>query len=284
MQKFIPYSLNVGGRLVEISRPWVMGVVNVTPDSFFPDSRVNDLEQLERRVRQMLDDGADVIDVGACSTRPGAETVTEDEELRRLQWALPVVRRLLPEHVLLSVDTFRARVAASAVEQWGAQIVNDISGATLDPDMERTLARLQVPVVAMHMRGTPATMQQLTDYDNVTAQVLEWLARRVDHLHQLGVADVIADPGFGFAKTVEQNYELLAHLDVFHALQVPLLVGVSRKSMVMAPLGCDAAHALGGTTVLHTAALLAGAHMVRVHDVRAAVEARTLCMMIMENG
>ncbi|MBR3101504.1 MAG: dihydropteroate synthase [Muribaculaceae bacterium] len=280
MHKFVPYSLNIAGRLVTIHHPWIMGVVNVTPDSFYAHSRATGLAALESLVRQLVAEGADVIDVGACSTRPGAELVDEAEEMQRLRWALPVLSRVVPEHVLISVDTFRSRVAACCVEEFGAHIINDISGGTLDPDMDATMARLRVPSVVMHMRGTPTNMQQLTDYDNVTAEVLEWLARRIDELHQSGVNDVIADPGFGFAKTVVQNYRLLHDLELFHSLDVPLLVGMSRKSMVTRVLEVEAGEALNGTTVLNTAALLAGAHILRVHDVRAAVEARKLTELL----
>ena len=250
MQPFKTYSLNIKGRLVTIDRPWVMGIVNVTPDSFYSGSRVEDEQTLIGRVRQMLDEGADVIDVGACSTRPGSESVDAVGEMERLQWALAVIRREAPD-AIVSVDTYRARVARRCVEEWGTDIINDISGGTLDDEMFNTVARLQVPYVLMHMRGTPETMSTLTDYDNVTAEVLEWMARRIDELRQLGVADV-------------------------------LLVGVSRKRMIYTPLGCSADEALNGTTVINTMALLQGAHFLRVHDVQAAVQAVRLTTMIRE--
>lgn len=272
LQPFKPYSLNLHGRLVTIDRPWVMGIINVTPDSFYSGSRVGDEQMLVERVHQMLDEGADVLDVGACSTRPGSQSVDAAGEMERLRWALNVIRRVAPDSVI-SVDTYRADVARRCVEEWGADIINDISGGTLDETMFSTVARLHVPYVLMHMRGTPATMASMTQYDNVAADVLEWMARRIDQLRQMGVADVIADPGFGFAKTLEQNYELLAGLDAFHALEAPLLVGVSRKRMIYTPLNSDADHALNGTTVLNTLALERGAHILRVHDVRPAVEA-----------
>ena len=272
LQPFKPYSLNLHGRLVTIDRPWVMGIINVTPDSFYSGSRVGDEQMLVERVHQMLDEGADVLDVGACSTRPGSQSVDAVGEMERLHWALNVIRRVAPDSVI-SVDTYRADVARRCVEEWGADIINDISGGTLDETMFSTVARLHVPYVLMHMRGTPATMASMTQYDNVAAEVLEWMARRIDQLRQMGVADVIADPGFGFAKTLEQNYELLAGLDAFHALEAPLLVGVSRKRMIYTPLNSDADHALNGTTVLNTLALERGAHILRVHDVRPAVEA-----------
>lgn len=279
MQPFKTYSLNMRGQLVTIDRPWVMGIVNVTPDSFYSGSRVTDEQTLIGRVQTMLADGADVIDVGACSTRPGSESVDAKGEMERLEWALAVIRREAPD-VILSVDTYRAEVAQRCVEEWGADIINDISGGTLDETMFSTVASLKVPYVLMHMRGTPETMTGLTDYDNVAADVLEWMARRIDELRQLGVADIIADPGFGFAKTVEQNYELLMRLEAFHALDAPLLVGVSRKRMIYTPLSCDADHALNGTTVVNTVALMQGAHILRVHDVRAAAEAVKLIAMM----
>ena len=279
LQPFHTYSLNLHGRLVTIDRPWVMGIINVTPDSFYSGSRVNDERSLVERVRQMLDEGADVLDVGACSTRPGSEQVDARQEMERLQWALGVMRREAPD-AIISVDTYRADVARRCVEEWGADIVNDISGGLIDEAMFATVAELQVPYVLMHMRGTPETMSSLTDYDNVAAEVLEWMARRIDELRQLGVADVIADPGFGFAKTQEQNYELLARLEAFHALNAPLLVGVSRKRMIYTPLGCTADEALNGTTVINTIALQQGAHILRVHDVKAAVEAVRLTTLL----
>lgn len=283
MRPFITYSLNLRGRLVTIDRPWVMGIINITPDSFYGGSRVNDEQTLVERVRQMIDDGADVLDLGACSTRPGSEQVDADEEMRRLQWALDVIRREAPD-AILSVDTYRAEVARRCVREWGADIINDISGGLIDEAMFSTVAELQVPYVLMHMRGTPETMSSLTDYDDVAADVLEWMARRIDELRQLGVADVIADPGFGFAKTLEQNYELLARLEAFHALNAPLLVGVSRKRMIYTPLGCTADDALNGTTVINTIALQQGAHILRVHDVKAAVEAVRLVTLLRQGA
>ncbi len=274
--------MNLRGRLVEIDRPWVMGIVNVTPDSFYSGSRATDELTLVDRVRQLIAEGADVLDIGACSTRPGSQSVDAQGEMERLQWALNIIRREAPS-VILSVDTYRADVARRCVEDWGVDIINDISGGTLDDTMFKTVAQLHVPYVLMHMRGTPDTMSSLTDYDNVTADVLEWMARRIDDMRQMGVADIIADPGFGFAKTVEQNYELLARLEAFHALNAPLLVGVSRKRMIYTPLDCTADEALNGTTIVNTLALERGAHILRVHDVRAAVEAVKLVSLMRES-
>lgn len=279
MLPFKPYSLNLRGRLVTMQRPWVMGIVNITPDSFYSSSRATDEQTLMARVHQLLDEGADILDMGACSTRPGSDQVTASEEMDRLQWALGIIRREWSD-TILSVDTYRADVANRCVEEWGVDIINDISGGTLDDAMFDTVARLHVPYVLMHMRGTPDTMSSLTQYDNVTADVLEWMARRIDELRQMGVADVIADPGFGFAKTVEQNYEMLGRLEAFHALEAPLLVGVSRKRMIYTPLECTADDALNGTTIVNTLALERGAHILRVHDVRAAVEAVKLISLL----
>ncbi|MBQ3364510.1 MAG: dihydropteroate synthase [Muribaculaceae bacterium] len=283
MQPFKTYSLNLKGRLVTIDRPWVMGIINITPDSFYSGSRVNDEQTLVERVRVMLADGADVLDVGACSTRPGSEQVDSRGEMERLDWALGIIRREAPD-VILSVDTYRADVARRCVMEWGADIINDISGGTIDEDMFSTVASLHVPYVLMHTRGTPETMASLTDYDDVTADVLEWMARRIDTLRQLGVADIISDPGFGFAKTMEQNYEMLARLNAFHALDAPLLVGVSRKRMIYTPLECTADDALNGTTVINTLALQQGAHILRVHDVKAAAEAVKLVTLTRQCG
>lgn len=281
-QQFKPYSLNLRGRLVTINRPWVMGIVNVTTDSFYSGSRTTDEESIATRVRQLVAEGADVLDLGACSTRPGSEPVTAEIEAERLAMALKIVHSVSPE-MITSVDTYRSDVARRCVEEWGADIINDISGGTLDEDMFDAVAELKVPYVVTHMRGTPASMSQFTNYDNVAADVLDWMARRVDTLRQKGVADVIVDPGFGFAKTMEQNYELLSQLEVIHSLNAPLLVGVSRKRMIYQALDCTADEALNGTTAVNTAALLQGAHILRVHDVKAAVECCTISRRIMIN-
>lgn len=276
MVKLVKYSLNIKGRLLEIDHPLVMGIINATPDSFYDHSRVSAPEAIAARVDEMVGDGADIIDIGACSTRPGSEQVSAKEEIKRLDVAVAAARKAAPG-VIISVDTYRADVARHCVEHLGVDFINDISGGDLDPLMHDTIAELRVPYIVMHMRGTPETMQNLTDYGNdVAAIVLEELAHKIDTLHQLGINDVIADPGFGFAKTVEQNYRLLSCLETFHALKVPLLVGVSRKSMIQKVLDCTAGEALNGTTVINTIALMKGCHILRVHDVKAAVEARKL--------
>lgn len=268
------HTLRINNQLTTLDRPLVMGILNVTPDSFFAASRTSatDAEQLRLRVRNMLDEGADIIDIGAYSTRPGADEVSADEEMRRLATALDIVHQEAPD-AWLSVDTFRAEIAQNCVRDYGVNLVNDISGGTLDRAMFHTVARLGVPYVLMHLQGTPRTMQLNPHYDDPVAEVIEWLARRAQRLRELGAHDIILDPGFGFGKTLEHNYTLLDKLDYFHELELPLLVGVSRKSMIYRLLKTDAAQALNGTTVVNTIALLKGAHILRVHDVRAAVEA-----------
>ncbi len=266
-----PYTLNLHGRPIAFGRPAVMGILNATPDSFYGGSRAFDEEAVAARARSLVADGADIIDIGACSTRPGAETVDADEERRRLAFAIAAVRSVVGSDIPLSVDTFRASVAAFAVEECGADIVNDIAGGTLDPDMFATVARLRVPYVLMHMRGTPATMQTLTDYPTgVTASVIAELSHSIAVLEELGVADIIVDPGFGFAKTLEQNYELLAQLQAFDIFGRPVLVGVSRKSMFTKLLDVTADDALAATVAAGTLAVERGAAILRVHDPRAA--------------
>lgn len=274
-----PHSLNLGGRLLMLDRPLVMGILNVTPDSFYADSRTpaDAPEAIAARARQIVKEGGDIIDLGAYSTRPGADDISPDEEMRRLAKALDIVKREAPD-MLLSVDTFRADVARWCVEDYGVDIINDISGGDFDRAMHRTVARLGVPYILMHTQGRPDTMQQQPHYDDVVAEVIEHLARRVQHLRDYGARDIIVDPGFGFGKTLEHNYQLMERLVDFHELNVPLLVGVSRKSMVYRLLDSKPEEALTGTTTLHTLALLAGAHFLRVHDVRAAVECRAITL------
>ena len=252
-----------------------MGIVNVTPDSFYAGSRCTDEQALAERVRKAVEEHADVIDIGACSTRPGSSSPSAQEEMSRLRMAMKVVRNIAPD-IFTSVDTFRADVARCAVEELGVDMVNDVSGGEIDPDMMPAMAQLKVPYILMHMRGTPETMGELTQYDNLIADVKAYLNERLTDLRMRGVEDVIIDPGYGFAKTLDQNYELLARLSEFHRLDAPVLVGISRKSMIYRHLGITADEALNGTTVLNTIALLQGAHILRVHDVKAAVDAREL--------
>lgn len=271
MLKLTPYSINVRGRLFDLSQPQVMGILNVTPDSFYSGSRMQTDAQIAARAEQIVEEGGTMIDLGAYSSRPGAADVSPEEELSRLSRALGIVRGLFPD-VVVSVDTFRAEVARRCVEDYGADIINDISGGTLDEDMFPTVASLNVPYILMHMRGTPQTMQQQTDYKDVTAEVLRYFGEKVDRLHAMGVSDIILDPGYGFAKTLEQNYQLLSRQRVFEVLDLPVLVGVSRKSMICKVLGCTPEEALNGTSVLHALALQQGTHILRVHDVKEAVE------------
>ncbi len=275
MNNFTTYSLNLpGGRLVTIDRPWVMGIINATPDSFHAPSRALEPHDVEQRVAEMVAAGVDVIDIGACSTRPGSTPPPPAEELARLRVALPAARRAAAA-TPISVDTYRSDVARAAVLDLGADIINDIGGGTLDNRMFDTIAALRVPYVLSHTRGTPATMQSMTDYgtDGVVAAVTEWLMRRADDLRQRGVCDIIADPGFGFAKQPSQCYQLMAALgDMTAALDMPVMVGISRKAMVKSITG----DTLTGTTVLNTLALAAGVHIIRVHDVPQALIARDI--------
>ncbi len=265
-------TLNIRGRLMDLSTPRVMGILNVTPDSFYAGSRTPGAEAVAARVRQIRDEGADFIDIGAYSSRPGAADVPAAEEMERLRMGLGVIAREAPE-MPVSVDTFRADVARMCVEEYGVSIINDIAGGQLDAAMFDTVARLGVPYVLMHMQGTPQTMQREPHYDDVVAEVFQTLARGAQRLHAMGAADVILDPGFGFGKTVAQNYDLLAHLDELVALGLPVLVGVSRKSMIWRLVGGGPEDALNGTTAIHTIALMKGASILRVHDVKAATEA-----------
>lgn len=274
-------SVNVRGHLLSFSRPWIMGILNVTPDSFYAGCRANGDEEIRARVRAICDEGADCIDIGACSTRPGAEPVAINEELDRLLHAIAIVRQEWHDAVI-SVDTFRASVARKCVEA-GADIVNDISGGRLDSEMFNTVAELQVPYILMHMRGAPATMSQMTQYEDVVADVIKELAYSIRELRQKGLCDIIVDPGFGFAKDVEQNYQLLASLEEICKIGLPVLVGISRKSMICRPLGITPEKALPGTIALNSYALLHGASILRVHDVAAAVQTRDL-LMITDNS
>ena len=271
------YTMNLRGKLVELQRPWVMGILNVTPDSFYADSRtpMAEPERIAQRVRQMLAEGADIIDVGAYSSRSGADDISPLEEMRRLEVALSTVREVAPE-VYVSVDTFRSEVARQCVEHFGVDLINDISGGVLDRAMPKVVARLGVPYIIMHMKGNPETMQTAPEYQDVVAEVLEFLARQQQRFFDAGGKDVIIDPGFGFGKTLQHNYRLMDRLQDFHELHAPLLVGVSRKSMIYKLLETTPQDALNGTTVLHTIAMMKGAHILRVHDVQAAIEARTL--------
>lgn len=260
----VAYSINIGGHLLCLDAPIVMGILNATPDSFFMHHE--GAEAIAMRVRQMLAEGAKIVDVGACSTRPGFVPPDEQEEMRRLREALTIVRKEAPDAVV-SVDTFRANVAKMCVEEFGIQIINDISGGSLDADMFSTVASLGVPYVLTHN----AVIDE-TDDAPFMAQLLRDMGSKAEKLHEMGVCDVILDPGFGFGKTLEQNYTLMRNLEVLHELQLPMLVGVSHKSMIYKMLGTTPDGALNGTTVLHTTALMKGAHILRAHEVKEAME------------
>lgn len=276
------HTLNLRGRLLELREPQIMGILNVTPDSFYSDSRTPDEAHITDRVRQMMDEGADMIDIGGYSSRPGADDVTPEEEMDRLRRGLRIVRKLYPE-VPVSVDTFRADVARMCIEEEGADIINDISGGMMDRQMFRTVARLGVPYILMHMQGTPDTMQVAPHYDNLRREVMLYFAERIDRLCQMGTKDIIVDPGFGFGKTLEHNYELMNHLEDFAVFNLPLLVGISRKSMIYKLTGGTPQTSLNGTTVLNTISLVKGAHILRVHDVKAAAEAKQIYMAMKQN-
>ena len=275
-------SINIKGSLRHFHKPWVMGILNVTPDSFFAESRTIETDDIRRRIDDLISQGADIIDIGGYSSRPGAPEVSTDEEYSRLARGLEAKRKYHPD-TLISVDTFRADVARRCVSDWEADIINDISGGNLDAEMWPTVAELQVPYILMHMRGTPSSMQSLCDYNDVTADVIRDLAFKIDAMHQLGIADIIVDPGFGFAKDINQNYQLMAELAQFKQLNTPLLVGISRKSMIYRPLDITPQTAINGTTVLNTFALLHGANILRVHDVKEAVEAVKIIDLIKQN-
>ena len=271
--KFTPFSLNVKGRLCSFGQPAVMGIINLTPDSFYAGSRHADSADAARTARKMVDAGAAMLDLGAYSSRPGAAEVSQEEETDRLCGGVEAVRAEVGPDVLISVDTFRAGVAREAVKVCGADIVNDISGGELDAAMFETVAALGCPYVLMHMRGTPATMQSMTDYDDVAAEVATYLSKRAAELHDLGVSDIIFDPGFGFAKTLEQNYRLLGALDSMAPAGMPVLAGMSRKSMLSRLPGVAPEAIVAATTAVNVLALERGAAILRVHDVAEAVAA-----------
>lgn len=264
-------TLNIKGILHSFDQPVVVGILNITPDSFFETSRVSDWEEIEVRISKLISEGLKILDVGGYSSRPGADDVSEEEELRRI---VPVISKIAANYpqLLISVDTFRSRVAEEAIRA-GASIVNDISGGLLDKSMFEVVAKAKVPYILMHMRGTPQTMQQMTDYSDLIHEMLFYFSERVQIARKAGIADIILDPGFGFSKTVEQNFEILKHLHHFSLLGCPVLVGFSRKSMIQKSLGVSAEESLNGTTVLNTLALTKGADFLRVHDVREAQEA-----------
>ncbi len=264
-------SLNLGGKIMDLSTPRVMGIINATPDSFYDGSRVPGPEEAVEKARKMIEQGADILDVGAVSSRPGSEEISETEELERLSPVLEALRGNFPE-IPISVDTWRSGVVKSVKERFGIHMINDISAGTLDSEMFATIAKLGIPYIMMHMQGTPPTMQDEPAYDNVVDELLQFFAERVYKLRKLGVNDIIVDPGFGFGKTQEQNYKLLSEFDSFRILELPLMAGISRKSMIYKLLESEPDQALNGTTAAHMAVLLKGARLLRVHDVAAARE------------
>lgn len=271
MKLSTPKYLNANGQLLDLSTPQVMGILNVTPDSFYAGSRMQTEADIARRTQQILDEGASIIDIGAYSSRPNAENISPEEEMRRLRTGLEILNKNHPD-AIISVDTFRADVARRCVEDYGVAIINDIAGGGMDVKMFETVARLGVPYIMMHILGTPQNMQMEPHYDNLLKDVFLYFASRVQQLRDLGVKDIILDPGFGFGKTLDHNYGLMAHLEEFALFELPLLVGVSRKSMIYRLLGGCPQEALNGTTALNTVALMKGANILRVHDVRQAVE------------
>ena len=275
--------LNVNGSLLDLSQPRVMGILNVTPDSFYAGSRTQTEAEIVRRVKQIVSEGAAIIDIGAYSSRSNADNVSAREEMERLRMGLKILFEIQPDAVV-SVDTFRADVARMCVEEYGVAIINDIAAGEMDANMFHTVAALNVPYIMMHMQGTPQSMQQHPHYDNLLKEVFLYFARKVQQLRDLGVKDIILDPGFGFGKTMEHNYELLSHLEEFRIFELPLLVGVSRKSMIYRLLDITPQEALNGTTVLDTICLLKGADILRVHDVKEAVETVRIVQAMRNNS
>lgn len=264
-------TININGSLLSLSTPLVMGILNVTPNSFYHNSRKQSDEDIVNRCRDILQDGGAIIDVGAQSTSPSSKFLSAKEEADRLMPALKLIRKEFP-NAIISVDTFYADIAKESVEEYGANIINDISGGEIDKRMFNVVAELNVPYILMHMRGVPQTMQDMTNYDNFIQDILYYFSEKRAKLSLLGVNDVIIDPGFGFSKSVAQNYELMAYLKYFHIFEEPILVGVSRKSMIYKLLDISPEESLNGTTVLNTVSLLSGANILRVHDVKEAVE------------
>jgi dihydropteroate synthase len=267
-----PRFINVRGNLIDLSVPKVMGIINITPDSFYKGSRVASEEGIIKTASQMIEDGADIIDIGGYSSRPGAANITPDEERSRVINAVKIVSREFPGTVI-SIDTFRSEIAREAVLEGGAGIINDISGGEADKKMFHVVEKIQVPYVMMHMQGVPGTMQENPVYDDVVADILKWFGERIFRLQSMGVNDIIIDPGFGFGKKAGHNFELLRHLGDFSIAGLPVLVGFSRKSMIWKTLGITPDEALNGTSVLNTVALMNGADILRVHDVKEAVQA-----------
>ena len=273
-----PKYINVGGKLLDLSVPKVMGIINVTPDSFYSGSRFSE-SGIMAAAEKMIGDGADIIDIGGISSRPGAAEISAAEEEKRVLPAVKLIRKELPD-AIISVDTYRARVAEKAVAEYGAHIINDISGGDADPEMFAVISKINVPYILMHMKGAPATMQNAPVYDDVVSDILKYFGERIFKLRSAGVNDIIVDPGFGFGKTIEHNFELLQRLEDFAITGLPLLVGLSRKTMIWKTLDIAPDEALAGTVVLNTIALTKGADIIRVHDVKEAAQAvKLVCSM-----
>jgi dihydropteroate synthase len=264
--------INVKGQLMDLSQPKVMGILNVTPDSFYAESRLQTEKEIILRLQEMENEGASIMDIGAYSSRPNAQHISIEEEMERLRNCLTLVNKECP-NAIVSIDTFRADIAKMCVEEYGAAMINDISAGNMDKQMFATIAQLGVPYIIMHMQGTPQDMQSAPHYDNLLKEVFYYFSEKISKLRDLGVKDIILDPGFGFGKTLEHNYQLMNHLEEFSTFELPLLVGISRKSMIYKLLGTSPEEALNGTTALNTISLLKGANILRVHDVKAAVEA-----------
>lgn len=275
--------INVNGNLMDLEHPRVMGILNVTPDSFYAGSRKQSEEDILQRARQIIEEGGDIIDIGAYSSRPDAKHISTEEETSRLRKALTLLNREMPE-VVISVDTFRSDIAKMCVEEYGVAIVNDISAGNMDKNMMPTVAKLGVPYVMTHIKGTPQDMQKKPEYDNVLKDVMYYFSEKVQKMRDLGAKDIIIDPGFGFGKTVEHNYILMNKLEEFRIFDLPILVGISRKSMIYRLLSNTPEDALNGTTVLNTISLMKGANILRVHDVKEACEAvKIYCKLIINS-
>jgi dihydropteroate synthase len=268
-------SLNCGGKLLDLSIPRVMGILNVTPDSFYDGGNYNSADEILGKVTDMIREGADIIDVGGISSRPGSKPVSEKEEINRIIPAINLIRDHFPD-TIISVDTYRANIARTVVKDYSVEIINDISGGELDKAMFETIADLGIPYIFMHMKGSPLIMQTQTRYKDILAEMLDYFAIKIEQLRSLGIYDIVIDPGFGFSKTTEQNFYLLNRLNIFQVFELPVMAGISRKSMIYKTLKTDPSGSLNGTTVLNTIAILKGADIIRVHDVKEAIQVITL--------
>ncbi len=273
--------IQVNGKIIDLSTPIVAGILNITPDSFYDGGNYFSKERLTFQYSRLIHEGADIVDIGAYSSRPGAENISVEKEKERLCMALDAIREM-DSDTIISIDTFRARVARMMIEEYNVGLINDISSGEADPEILDIAANYNVPYIAMHMKGTPQTMQKLTHYNNVVDDIVDYFAHKVYSLKERGIKDIFIDPGFGFGKTIEQNFELLANLDVFKIFKLPIMVGISRKSMIYRSLNIDVKQALNGTSILHTIALQNGANIIRAHDVKEAKEAINLYQKVLK--